>query len=368
MTTTVTAAVVREIDAPFQFEELTLDEPRLDEVLVKIVAVGLCHTDLAVQHGVLAQEMPIVVGHEGAGVVEKVGLAVTDVAVGDRVVISFSACGDCANCLSGRRAYCLKFGEANFSGCRLDGSTTLRDERGDEVHGSFFGQSSFATHVVAAARDVVVLPEDAPLELVGPLGCGIQTGAGAVLNSLAVPAGATVAVFGAGSVGLASVMGAKVAGATTIIAIDVMEERLELAKELGATHTLNGRDEDISDRILQISGGGVPYAVDTTGAAPVITTLLKVTTLGARIALLGVSKPGATIELGLITPGGKTIFGVYQGDSTPKLFIPEMLAMHAAGQFPFDRLVTRYRFDQLDDAIADTHSGAAVKAVLTMPQ
>ncbi|WP_342659762.1 Aryl-alcohol dehydrogenase [Rhodococcus ruber] len=367
MTTTVTAAVVREIDAPFQFEELILDNLRVDEVLVKITAVGLCHTDLAVQHGHLPQAMPLVAGHEGAGVVTEIGAAVTGVAVGDRVVISFSACGRCANCLSGKRAYCLKFGLLNFSGARDDGSVSLQDGVGQPVHGSFFGQSSFATYAIAAARDVVVLPDEAPLDLAGPLGCGIQTGAGTVLNSLAVPAGAAVAVAGAGSVGLAAIMGARVAGATTIIAVDVVPERLELAKDLGATHVINGRDEDTAARIQEITDGGVPYAVDTTGAAPVIASLMQATTLGAKIALVGVTKPGATLDLDLISAAGKTVIGVYQGDSVPQQFIPDMLALHAAGQFPFDRLITRYRFDQLHDAIADTHSGATVKAVLVMP-
>ncbi|WP_280416710.1 NAD(P)-dependent alcohol dehydrogenase [Nocardia carnea] len=367
MTTTVTAAVVREIDGPFRFEELTIDEPRPDEVLVKITAVGLCHTDLAVQHGHLPQAMPLVPGHEGAGVVAEVGSAVAGIAVGDQVVISFSACGDCGNCLSGRRAYCLKFGTRNFSGARDDGSITLRDKDEKAVHGNFFGQSSFSTYVIASARDVVVLPDDAPLDIAGPLGCGIQTGAGSVLNSLGVSAGSVVAVSGTGSVGLAAVMAAKVAGATTIIAIDVVSERLEVAKSLGATHVINGNEEDIAARILQLTGDGVPYAVDTTGVASVIATLIRATALGGKIALVGVAKPGSAVDLDLISAAGKTVIGVYQGDSVPQRFIPEMLALHAAGQFPFDRLITRYRFDQINEAIADTHNGTTVKAVLVMP-
>jgi aryl-alcohol dehydrogenase len=367
MATTVTAAVLREIDAPFQFEELALDELRAHEVLVKVTAVGLCHTDLAVQHGHLPQAMPLVAGHEGSGVVTEVGAAVTDVAVGDRVVLSFSVCGRCENCLSGRRAYCLNFAALNFSGARGDGSFTLRDASGQPVHSRFMGQSSFATYAIVTASDVVKIPDDAPLEIAGPLGCGIQTGAGTVLNSLAVSAGAAVVVAGAGSVGLAAVMGAKVAGATMIIAIDVMPERLELARSLGATHLINGKTEDTCARIREISGGGVPYAIDTTGAAPVIASLLEATTLGARIALLGVTEPGATLDLALLSAAGKTVIGVYQGDAVPQRFIPQMLALHAAGQFPFDRLITQYRFDQLEEAIADTRSGATVKAVLSMP-
>jgi aryl-alcohol dehydrogenase len=368
MTTTARAAVLHDVDTPFAFEDVVLDDIRSDEVLVRIVATGLCHTDLAVVHGHLPGTFPTVLGHEGAGVVEQVGSSVTDLAEGDRVAISFASCGHCANCLSGREAYCLKFMLLNIGGVREDGSGTMSASDGGEMHGSFFGQSSFATHAIVAARNAVKIGDDVPLELVGPLGCGIQTGAGTVLNSLAVPAGASIAVSGTGAVGLSAIMAAKAAGATTIIAVDVLDERLSFARELGATHTINGRSEDVVATIQKITDGvGAAYGVDTTAVPAVVGQLVEATAFGASIALLGVGKPDAVIPLGIISGAGKTFIGAVEGDSIPQVFIPRLLAMHAAGTFPFDRLITTYPFEDIEKAIADTQSGAAVKAVLTMP-
>ncbi|WP_430593253.1 NAD(P)-dependent alcohol dehydrogenase [Humidisolicoccus flavus] len=367
MSTTARAAVLHGVDASFSFEDVVLDEIRPDEILVKIVATGLCHTDLAVQHGHIPAAFPFVLGHEGAGVVEKTGSAVTDLAVGDHVGLSFAACGHCDHCLTGRAAYCLNFMLLNFGGVREDGSPTLSNADG-VVHGSFFGQSSFATHAIVSARNAVKVPKSVPLDIVGPLGCGIQTGAGTVMNSLNVPAGSSIVVAGTGAVGLSAIMGAKVAGATTIIAVDVIPERLELARELGATHTINGKEEDVVAKLMEFTDGlGASYAVDTTAITPVIANLVAGTRMGAQIAVVGVPKPDAQISLGLVSGTGKTLVGAIEGDSVPRVFIPELLALFAAGEFPFDRLVSKYSFDQIDQAIADTQSGAAVKAVLTMP-
>lgn len=367
MATTIRAAVIPGVAQPFEFRDLQLDAIRPDEVLVKITATGLCHTDLAVQHGDIPSAFPVVLGHEGSGVVEQVGDAVSDFAVGDAVALSFAACARCRNCLAGREAYCVNFMALNFGGARENGEPTISDADGGTVAGSFFGQSSFATHAIAAAKNVVKLPEGAPVELAGPLGCGVQTGAGTVLNSLAVPAGGSIVVAGTGAVGLSGIMGAKVAGATTIIAVDIIEERLEFAKRLGATHTINSKHEDPVARIQEITGGGADYALDTTGVAPVIEALLQGTAFGARIALVGVPKPGTTIPLGLVSASGKTIVGAIEGDAIPQNFIPQMLALHAKGEFPFDELITTYPFEQIERAIADSASGKTVKAVLVMP-
>jgi aryl-alcohol dehydrogenase len=358
------AAVLRSTDTPFSFEEVTVGAPEPDELLVRIVATGLCHTDLAVVHGHLPSPFPVVLGHEGAGVVEAVGDAVRDFAVGDHVALSFAACGHCANCRAGRPAYCLDFMAQNFGGAREDGSLTLSSESG-EIHGSFFGQSSFASYALVAARNAVKVPESADLNLVGPLGCGIQTGAGTVLNALRLPAGSSIVVSGAGAVGLSAVMAAKAAGAATIIAVDVLKERLETALELGATHAVDGSTEDTVARILELTDGtGAEYAVDTTAVPAVVSSILTATRFGATVALLGVGKPDAALPLGLTS--GKTILGVVEGDAVPQSFIPRLLAMQAAGEFPFERLIATYPFEDLDKAIADTQSGAAVKAVLTM--
>lgn len=367
MTTPVRAAVLHGVEQPFMFENLVLDDIQPDEVLVKITSVGLCHTDLAVQHGHLPGAFPFVLGHEGAGTIAQVGAAVMGLAVGDAVALSFAACGHCANCLAGRQAYCENFMRLNMAGVRENGTKTLKDAGGNAVSGSFFGQSSFATYSIASAKNVVKLPAGSPVDISGPLGCGIQTGAGTVLNSLAVSAGASIVIAGTGAVGLSGIMGAKVAGATTIIAVDIIDERLAFAKKLGATHAINSKNEDPVAKIQEITGGGAQFAMDTTGVPQVIMSIITATTFGARIALVGVPRPGSTIDLGLLSASGKTVVGAIEGDSIPQTFIPQLMALHLAGQFPFDQLVTKYDFEDIQQAINDTASGKSVKAVLMMP-
>ncbi|HEY0248700.1 MAG TPA: NAD(P)-dependent alcohol dehydrogenase [Gryllotalpicola sp.] len=360
----ITAAVTRGKDAPFVFEQLELAEPRPDELLVKLTSSGLCHTDLAMVQGEIPAPFPIVLGHEGAGIVEEVGSAVTGFQLGDRVAVSFASCGHCSNCLSGKEAYCESFMALNFGGVREDGSTTITDGEGATVHGSFFGQSSFATHALVAARNAVKVPEGIDLDLTGPLGCGIQTGAGAVINTLGVTAGASIVISGTGAVGLAALMAAKAVGATTIIAVDVLAPRLETALELGATHVVNGREEDVVARVQEITGGGADYAFDTTGIPPVIVNDLLALKMGGEIGLVAAGPEGAAIPVSAMT--GKTVRSLIEGDSVPQVFIPHLIALYQRGVFPFDRLVTKYPFADIDRAIADTQSGAAVKAVLTI--
>lgn len=368
MTTFANAAVLREVDAPFVFEDVVLDNIESTEILVKIAATGLCHTDLAVVHGHIPAALPMVLGHEGAGVVEQVGDSVAGFAVGDHVGLSFAACGHCSNCLGGRSAYCESFLLLNIAGVRENGTTTIQSPDGEVVRGSFFGQSSFATHAIVSAHNAVKIPEDIPLELVGPLGCGIQTGAGTVLKSLDVPAGSSIVVTGTGAVGLSAIMAAQIAGATTIIAVDVLDQRLEFATKLGATHTINGATEDVVVKVFEITGGlGAAYAVDTTAVPAVVANAILSTRFGATIALLGVAKPDAVMPLQLVSGAGKALVGGIEGDSVPQVFIPELLALYKAGRFPFDQLISTYAFGDIEKAIADTQSGAAVKAVLTMP-
>jgi aryl-alcohol dehydrogenase len=212
----IKAAVVRDKGGPFNLETLTLEGPRRDEVLVRIVASGMCHTDMVARDKVYEVPHPIVLGHEGAGIVEVVGEDVQGVDPGDHVVLSYLPCGRCKPCLLGKPFYCENTYALSFGGARLDGSMATRDAEGKPVHDHFFGQSSFGTLALANERNVVKVPEDAPLELLGPLGCGIQTGAGSVMNALKVGAGTSFVVFGAGAVGLAAVMAASAVGATTV--------------------------------------------------------------------------------------------------------------------------------------------------------
>ncbi len=369
MPTSIRAAVTNGVGAPFSFEDLELEDPRADELLVRITSTGLCHTDLAVLGGDIPAALPIVLGHEGAGVVERVGSDVKGFAVGDRVAMSFASCGHCANCLKGREAYCDNFVALNFGGIREDGSTTLTREAGEAgatVHGSFFGQSSFASHALVSARNAVKVPEGIDPNIVGPLGCGIQTGAGAVLNTLQVGSGDSIVISGTGAVGLSAIMAAAATGATTIIAVDIIDARLAEAQRLGATHTINSKHQDVVATVLEITGGrGTDYAVDTTGVGPVITQVIQATSFGGAIGLLGVSKAGTTIEIPQMT--GKTIINLIEGDSVPQNFIPKLIALYEAGKFPFDTLITNYPFADIDRAIEDTKTGKAVKAILVMP-
>ena len=232
----IRAAVLPAPHSSFAIEELELDEPRSNEVLVRIVATGICHTDLSVVEQDLPAPTPIVLGHEGAGVVERVGSDVRHVAPGDHVVLTFPSCGTCAKCVAGRAYFCEQILALALAGVRTDGSPTVRASD-HPVCGCFFGQSSFATHALAYARNTVKVPREAPLEMLAPLGCGIQTGAGTVLNVLKPGGSDTIAVFGCGAVGLAAVMAAHLSGCRTIIAVDRVDSRLELARDLGATHT-----------------------------------------------------------------------------------------------------------------------------------
>jgi aryl-alcohol dehydrogenase len=268
----IQAAVFRGTDESYRVETVELDEPGPGEVLVRIAGVGMCHTDTLMRFG--AGTLPMIGGHEGSGVVSAVGPGVTEVAVGDHVVLSFDSCGDCENCRRAHPAFCETFIGRNFTGSNLDGSTSVRDASGEAVRAWWFQQSSFGTHALATVRNVVKVDPDVPLELLGPLGCGVLTGAGSVFNSLKVEPGTSFAVFGAGAVGLSAVMAARVAGASTIIAVDLHQSRLELARELGATHVVDGNAADVGDQVRAAAGGEVQYALDTTGVPAVLSTAI----------------------------------------------------------------------------------------------
>ncbi|MBV9227825.1 MAG: NAD(P)-dependent alcohol dehydrogenase [Chloroflexi bacterium] len=364
----ITAAIINEKSGPFQLAELDLAEPQADEVLVRIVATGVCHTDLVVRDQYVPVPLPVVLGHEGAGVVERVGANVKKVQPGDHVVLSFFACGSCVNCEQGQPGYCLNFFPGNFSGGRLDGSSALR--QGDNtIHGHFFGQSSFATYALANEHNVVKVAKDVPLELLGPLGCGIQTGAGSVLNALRPEAGTSIAVFGVGPVGLSAIMAAKVAGCTTIIAVDVKLNRLSLASELGATHTINGAELDAVAEIQKIVPGGVNYSLETTAVPKVFHQAVE--SLGVRgvCGFVGVAPMGtqAPVDISTLLAFGRTIRGIVEGESVADVFIPRLIELYRQGRFPLDRLITFYPLEEINQAVKDSEQGTALKAVLRMP-
>lgn len=362
----ITAAIVKEKGGPFVLEQVELDAPRANEVLVKIVATGMCHTDMAIRDQQMPSPLPQVLGHEGAGIVAAVGSEVSEVAVGDHVVLTFGFCGHCPNCRQGAPTYCYQAAAYNFGGSRPDGSH-MHHQPGVDLHDNFFAQSSFGTYAIAHENNTIKVTKDVPLELLGPLGCGIQTGAGAILNSLAVPVGTSIAIFGTGAVGLSAVMAAHVAGCTTIIAVDINPGRLEFAKELGATHAINSQQEDAVAQIQALTGGrGVHFSFDTTGRPEVIRNAVRALALKGTCGLVGITAPDKELAFGPgdIMPVGRTIKGIVEGDSVPSVFIPHLIELYQQGRFPFDKLVKFYDFDQINQAAEDSEKGVTIKPIL----
>lgn len=367
----IDAYVVDAVHAPFVREELELDAPGPGEVLVRVVGTGVCHTDLNTQSGDMPLPLPGVLGHEGSGVVEAVGEGVSHVEVGDHVIMGWPFCGECRNCLRGEHRYCMRIGEALCGGHRLTGplagTSAYHRADGSDLSGHFFGQSSFADYSLAHESALVKVDKDLPLALLGPLACGITTGAGAVFNTAKPGPGASLVVFGAGAVGLAAVMAAVNTPASTIIAIDLHDSRLELARELGATHTINSRDEDAIARILEICGGPADFVIDCTGSVRVIEMAAEAVGMLGSLILIGGAPAGAAFSLDhMRTLFGQRIIGTLGGSGMSRELIPALLDLYRQGRFPFDRLVETYGFDDLDTAIADAHSGGTIKAVLTI--
>ena len=363
----ITAAVVPAKGAPFEVQALDLSGPAADEVLVRIVASGMCHTDLHARDGYFPNlPYPVVCGHEGAGIVEAVGAAVSDLAPGDPVVLSFPWCGACEACEAGRTSYCTNARALKSGGRRADGSTPL--SRGDgPVFSCFFQQSSFASFAVTPAKDAVKIRPDAPIELLGPLGCGLQTGAGAVLNVMRPAPGRSIAIYGVGGVGLAGLMAAKIAGCDPIIAVDRLPARLALAEELGATHTLESGPDTLAE-IRRITGGGTHFALETSAAPGVFRLAVDALRGLGTCVLVGSARAGTEVAFEMPwLQGGRTVRGVIQGDSVPREFIPRLVDLFMAGRFPLDRLVTRYALTEINQAAADAASGTTIKPVLTMP-
>jgi len=359
----IRAAVTHRQGQSFAIETVDLAAPKSDEVLIKVVATGVCHTD-AVARDLGVSPYPIVLGHEGAGIVERIGENVTSLAPGDHVVVSFAHCGRCENCLTGRPTVCTRFNELNFGGRMEDGTYRLR--QGDTDLCTFFGQSSFGTHVVAHERNVVKMDRDVDLSLLGPLGCGIQTGAGTVLNRLKPEFGTSIAVYGCGAVGLSAIMAARIANCQYIFAVDVHDNRLQLAEELGATHALNGKQVDVVKEIKAASGGGTHYGVETTGVPAVVRQCLHALRPLGQAAIVGVT-PEMTIDVhNDLMAEGKAMIGVIEGDSVPRVFIPKLIEFYKAGKFPFDKLVKFYAFDEINQAFEDSAKGTTIKPVLKL--
>jgi len=367
----IEAAVINEEGGAFEIEAVELEEPQADEVLVRVVGTGVCHTDMIVRDQMYPTPLPAVLGHEGSGVVEQVGSEVSAVEPGDRVVMSFDFDHTCKSCRDGHPAYCTDFFAYNFSGERPADGTSPLSKDGQKISGRFFGQSSFSTYAIATERNVVSVEDDVPLELLGPLGCGIQTGAGGVINSLDPQVGSSIAIFGAGSVGLAGVMAAVIKGCTQIISIDLKRNRLEKAESLGATHIVNPEDVgDVNEHIQEYTRGGVDYALETTGVPAVADQAVESLAARGTLGIIGAPALGevASYDINNLILNGRTITGIVEGDSDPQQFIPDLIELYRQGKFPFDELITYYDFDEIEQAVEDSERGETIKPVLRMSE
>lgn len=359
----IQAAVLDSPGQPMEIRELMLAEPRDDEVIVKISSAGICHTDVGIQFHV---SMPAVLGHEGTGIVERCGSAVTNLAIGDRVALTFGSCGQCRNCQHELPSHCYDMFKLNFSGISTYGGTTLSTPQGHPIHGSFFYQSSFASHALVSERNAIRLPDSAQHEYVGPLGCAVQTGAGAVLNTLCAEAGTSIACIGLGAVGLSAVMAAHLKGCDPIIAVDINEDRLTLARELGATHTLIGT-ASVHEEIVELSDGGTDYSFDSAGTTATLHSAIASVRMGGHAALAAV--PNWADGFHFVPQNlalGRTVSGVLEGSSQPKIFIPELYRWFEQGKLPVDKMVSFYPFEEINSAISDLKNGKVIKPVLLM--
>jgi len=364
------AAIVRPNSANFSIEDIGIGGPRDDEILVNMKAVGICHSDISCRDQIFPAKLPQVFGHEGAGVVESVGASVKSLQIGDHVVLTFNSCGECANCDSSMPAYCYDFDRLNVSGGRPDGSSALSKPSMDEgnaevVHGHFFGQSSFAEFSVVNERNAVKIDKSIDLAIAAPFGCAVQTGAGCIMNTLKPTTQQSILIVGTGGVGLSAIMAASELGCHQIIAVDLVDHRLSLATQLGATHTINASSEEVAEVVRTICPLGVDYSVECSGAAAVLEMALTVLSNRGVCVLLGVPGVGINYQVPCYELNiGRTVRGVVAGDSNPHDFLPLLFELFKQGKMPVDRWISKYPFDQINQAADDLVAGSTVKPVL----
>ncbi len=355
----------------FTWEEVELDEPKYGEVLVEIVACGVCHTDTTVLDGTVPTKLPMILGHEGSGIVKQVGEGVRDLAVGDHVVLCWSVDQTCEQCMNAHPSNCEKSGMLNFGGVLEDGTTRLHDQDGNDIS-IFFGQSSFAQYAVCNQKSVVKIDPDVPLELMGPLGCGINTGAGTVLVGLKPRPGDTIAVFGTGAVGIAAMMGAKIANCSTIIAVDIVDSRLDLALELGATDSINSKGmtaDEIAAKVFELTGGkGADWTVETTGVPEVINASIRSLAIGGTLGFVSVPRGPVEVNFADLLFYARKIDAIMEGDTITKYFIPQLVEYYKKGMLPFDKLIKKYPVSEIEQAFADSANGTTIKPVLIIKE
>jgi aryl-alcohol dehydrogenase len=360
----ITAAILREAGSPMTIESVDLDDPRPNEIVVEIAGCGICHTDLSFSGGLWPYPLPAVLGHEGAGTVVAIGSAVTTLNIGDAVVLSYGFCGACSACLAGIPATCPNAPMINMRGTRGDGSVTM-SQNGSRLHGSFISQSSFASHALTEARFAVKVPDTIPLELAGTLGCGIPTGAGAILNVLQPKPLSTVAVFGLGAVGLSAVAAAKLSGCSRVIAVDLNSHRLDLAKTFGATDLIDASAGGAVAGIQELVPGGVDGAIEASGAKNALIDAFMSTQPAGTTVLVGAAPVGTQYEIDSVSLlSGRTLRGCTMGMSNPRVFVPQLVRMWQQGLMPIEAMSKAFKLADIDSALAAAANGSAIKPVL----
>jgi len=372
----IKAAVLREIGLPAPYaqsrplviEDLVLDPPGTGEVLVRIRAAGLCHSDLSVIDGNRPRPLPMALGHEAAGIVEEVGTGVTHLAAGDHVVAAFvPSCGHCGPCGAGRPALCEPGYEANKAGTLLSGSRRLHDPEREVNH--HLGVSGFADHAVLAANSLVRVPRDLPFAEAALFGCAVVTGVGAVVNTAVMPRGASVAVIGLGGVGLAALLAARMLEAEHIVAIDMNEAKLATAREFGATAGVNAADADAAERVRELTHGGAAYAFEMAGAAKALELAYRVTRRGGTTVSAGLSHPDQRMSLPHLSlvAEERTLKGSYLGSCVPSRDIPRYIEWYREGRLPVNRLLSeRIRLEDINGAFDRLAAGASIRQVVEM--
>jgi alcohol dehydrogenase len=352
---------------PLVVEELDLDGPGPGEVLVEIAGAGLCHSDLSVIDGARPRVMPMVMGHEASGIVRELGPGIRDLAAGDHVVFSFvPACGHCLPCATGRPALCENGARTNLAGTLLAGTRHFHNQDGSALH-HHLGVSAFSQYTVAARESLVKIDPSVPLDIAALFGCAVLTGVGAVFNTARVAPGSGVAVFGLGGVGLSAVMGARAAGAYPIIAVDLLESKLALAREVGASHTVNARDADPVAAVKEITAGGAPYAFESVGNERVLAQAYGATRRGGTTVTLGLPHPSKIFAISAVTlvAEERTVKGSYMGSAVPPRDIPRFIALYQAGLLPVDRLLTRtIALDEVNAGFDALARGEAVRQII----
>ena len=356
------AAVIHEPQGKFVIETVVLDDLRDDEVLVRNEASGICHTDFV---GINLLTLPAVVGHEGVGIVEAVGSAVSYVKPNDRVIMSYPSCGCCLQCKTDQPYHCDQHIPLGFNGVRMDGSSTM-SLNGAPLSGAFFQQSSFANHSIASEHNLIKIGSSYPSELLASIPCGVQTGAGSVLNTFKVKKNQSIVIFGAGAVGLSAVMAAKLVGASPIIAVDIISERLNLALEFGATHIINATSADVAEQVKDILPHGAKYTLETSANEQALEDAITSVKTGGECGMViaphfGEKYPFSPTE---IFKRAANLKGIIQGSSIPRKFLIELLELNKKGLMPFDKMTKTYDFTDINKAVHDTKSGKTIKSVL----